>query len=172
MAVPPSKTPLFCSGAFAGIKTQPLISSAHYEHLSLSHSSCDGKARLAPSLKAPLSSPVRSPSPEPCPRTPTANPLPLIVRCSRQIPSSRGPHNPPSLSAPWLRQSTHSPTGLRSAPAFKVGTPILSGGHSFGRREAPSPGTPLTPSARPGSIRPLFGCLRETSSSRCPLAGC
>lgn len=40
---------------------------------------------------------------------------------------------------------TKPPTQLRdirSAPDDKVGTPILSGGHSFGREGAPSPGTP------------------------------
>ena len=40
---------------------------------------------------------------------------------------------------------TEPPTQLwdiRSAPDDKVGTPILSGGHSFGREGALSPGTP------------------------------
>ena len=55
---------------------------------------------------------------------------------------------------------------VRSAPAFKVGTPILSGSHSFGRGGAPSPGNPLTPLARPRSIRLLSGA----PSSYLPLA--
>ncbi len=51
MAVPLSKTPLCCSGALTGTVVQPPISSAHYEHLPLSHSSCSRKARLTPSLR-------------------------------------------------------------------------------------------------------------------------
>jgi len=59
---------------------------------------------------------------------------------------------PPSFAKP--------PTQLRdirSAPAIKVGTLILSGGPLFRERRRSFARDPLTPLARPGSIHPLAG---------------
>ncbi len=141
MAVPLSNTPLLAQEplqeSWLG-HPSPLPTTGAYRSVTcFAEEKQDSRLRLSPP-----SSLVRSPSPEPCPRTPTANPLPLIVRCSLQIPSLRGPRIPPSLSAPWLPKPPALLRDVRSAPAFKVSTPILSGGHSFGRGSALSPGTP------------------------------
>ncbi len=70
MAVPLSKTPLFSTGAHTGTVVQPPISSAHYGRLSLSHSSCKGKARLVPSLTSPIFAGTLRPLPSRAPGPP------------------------------------------------------------------------------------------------------
>ncbi len=125
---------------------QSPISSAHYQHLSLSHSSCEGKARLAPSLRTTAHSrryapplPSRAPGPPRQTLSPSLSGAPF--RSPRLVGHAT---HPLSLPPGFTKPPTHL-RDIRSAPALKVGTPFISGGHSFRREEAPSPGTPLPP---------------------------
>ncbi len=137
---------------------------------SATHLLCPLRALIAQSLVLQRKSKTRAFAPDRPPSRRSAPPLPS------RAPGPPGQTLSPSLSGAPFRSlrlvghATHPlslppgfanpPTRLRdirSAPAFKVGTLILSGGHSFGRGGAPSPRNPLTPLARPGSIHPLSG---------------
>ncbi len=142
------------------------ISSTSYGHLSLSHSSCGGKARLAPSLKAPPSSPVRSALSRAVPPDPQGKPT--------------SPHCPVLPSDPFVSWATHPTFSLcpLASPSHPLiyGTSVRRGlkgrysnlirGPLFREKRRSFARDPLTPSARPGSIRPLSG----TRLSHLPLA--
>ncbi len=99
----------------------------------------------------PLSRAV-PPDPQGKPSSPHCPVLP-----SDPFVSWAAPPSPLSLPLGFAKPPTHL-RDVRSAPAIKVGIPLLSGGHSFGRGGAPSPGPPYNP---PGSARldpPPFRC--------------
>jgi len=166
LAVPLSKTPLLCSGALAGIMVQPLISSAHYGRLPLSHSSCGAKARLAPSLRTAAHSrryapplPSRAPGPPRQTLSPSLSGAPF--RSLRFVGLASHPLSlPPGFPSHPLSYGTSVRSGLKGRYSNLIRGPLFrERGSSFAR-------DPLTPLARPGSIHPLSG----THLSYLPLA--
>ncbi len=157
MAVPLSKTPLFCSEALTETVVWLPISSTHYGHLSLSHLSCGAKARLVPSLRTAAQSrrdapplPSRAPGPPRQTLSPSLSAAP--VRSLRLVGHSTHPLSlPPGSPNHPLSYGTSVRCGRKGRNSIYIRGPLFrERGSSFAR-------DPLTPLAWPGSIRPLSG---------------
>ncbi len=87
-----------------------LRSSAHYGRLSLSHSSCGGKARLAPSLIPPIFAGTL-PLSRAVPPDPHGIPSPPHCPVLPSDPFASWASHPTLSLCPLASQATHSPTG-------------------------------------------------------------
>ena len=115
----------FCSGALEGTLVELPISSGYHGNQSLSHSSCGGKARLAPSLQ------------------------PMVI----VLPANRG-ENPPLHTRPYLAGTLRPLPSRAPGPPGQTLSPSLSGAPFRSLRLVGHATHPLSATGRVGDQKP------------------